>query len=382
MGTIIYQGREVTADKVDEIGGYMGSLLGQERNGVDQLWRDEAGRYYLHRQRYATGEGLPEYTHEAKAAGTLWERTHAINVNAAILWALTPRDSGLRAAAAGLLMEGRGYTDPHPSHLSAEQRALLRKAVQKPVALPTEVPQVLEEERLTRLAFDYAPTRESGGGCLEIVVSDEQMAQAEKLAVHFGVGARQFLALLALGDLPGQPQKDDTMTGLLFTEHVTFACSDRKLLRRIRRAAKASGLSVEGFVASAVAGYVDTCEEDMIVHPRTGRLLCANDDDLYTRERHRLTSAPIGQEHERKWQRTLHRQHVQFSAHLTTEQMERLEYPHLVHDCATDRELPCVLIPYDAEEGLPYLTVNGRDVAPWADVAGSTDARSKAKGAA
>ncbi len=44
--------------------------------------------------------------------------------------------------------------------------------------------------------------------------------------------------------------------------------------------------------------------------------------------------------------------------------MEQLEYSHVVHGRATGRELPCVLIPYDAEQGLPFLTINGRDVAP------------------
>ena len=128
MKTLTYQGRTIEARLLGEIGGYCGTLLGQERGGLDQLWRDKQGRLYMYRQRFATGEGLPEYNHEAVAAGTLWKTTHAVNINAAILWAIDCLgDSAwdLRRAAADLLMEGRGYRDPHPSHLSVEQRALM-----------------------------------------------------------------------------------------------------------------------------------------------------------------------------------------------------------------------------------------------------------------
>ena len=127
--TITYQGEQIEAEKIGEIGGYMGTLRHRQRNGTDHLYRDAEGCYYLRRERFVASEsGGHEWSSEARGAGTMFERTHAINVNAAILWAvnLLGLDAfDLRRDAAELLMEGQSYFDPHPSHLNAEQRMMV-----------------------------------------------------------------------------------------------------------------------------------------------------------------------------------------------------------------------------------------------------------------
>ena len=127
--TITYQGEQIEAEKIGEIGGYMGTLRGRQRNGTDHLFRDAEGRYYLRKERFTASEsGGHEWSSEAREAGTMFERTHAINVNAAILWAvnLLGLDAfDLRRDAAELLMEGRSYFDPQPVHLNPKRRAMV-----------------------------------------------------------------------------------------------------------------------------------------------------------------------------------------------------------------------------------------------------------------
>lgn len=339
--TIPYQGQDIAVTRVNCMSGDFTTSTG-DVNGDEDLYHDAAGHYYLRRKLdYLDGEC------ERPASGRV--HVHRLSATAAILWATTRLNSDtldLRCDAAALL----------------PKRAPCQPAA--PSTQPTTTAVDDTENGTTRLEFTYTPTPARVGGRMKIHMDAKQMELAEKLADHFCVGARQFLALLALNDLPDQPSGNGEAGDLLYAEHVRFTCKGKGRASRVRRAVKASGLSLEGFVAAAVSSWVKMYEDDMIVHPRTGRLLHADRHELFTRGQHEVTAAPVGKEHEPQWQRDLYRQYVSFSAHLTTEQMERLEYPHMVHDCASDRELPCVLIPYDAEEGLPYLRVGGRDVAP------------------
>ena len=121
METIIYQGQEIQATRVNYISGAITTST-VDHEGDEDLFRDKAGRYYLRRQLSrldSEGECRP-------ASGRTL--VHRINVNAAILWATTRLNSetlDLRADAAALLMEGRGYIDRNPSHLTTKQRAEL-----------------------------------------------------------------------------------------------------------------------------------------------------------------------------------------------------------------------------------------------------------------
>ena len=126
MQTIIHQGQPIRATLVNYLSGTIPTST-VDADGDEELFRDEAGRYYLRR----TLNLLTDY-HEDGGEGNIAAsgRTlvHRINVNAAILWATTRLNSEtlhLRQDAAALLMEGRAYFDPHPSHLNAEQRAMV-----------------------------------------------------------------------------------------------------------------------------------------------------------------------------------------------------------------------------------------------------------------
>ena len=116
METIIYQGQEVAVQLVHYIHGdaiTTGGAGGLEFNGEEELLRDQAGRYYLRQTWTWVGHGECA---ETKASGRT--RVHRINLNAAILWAITRLNNvtfDLRADAANLLTEGRGYTDPTPT---------------------------------------------------------------------------------------------------------------------------------------------------------------------------------------------------------------------------------------------------------------------------
>ena len=118
METIIYQGQEVAVQVVNSIcGDGITTSTPKEYTGQEDLLRDEAGHYYLRQTiRYIDPTGEHQRDTLVKASGRT--RVHRINLNAAILWATTRLNSitaDLRADAANLLTEGRGYTDPAPT---------------------------------------------------------------------------------------------------------------------------------------------------------------------------------------------------------------------------------------------------------------------------
>lgn len=116
METIIYQGQALQAEKVNYIDGCVPTPTG-DHHGEEELFRDEAGRYYLLRRfdYFGTDPDTGHWLREASGRTLV----HRLNLNAAILWATSRLNSDtmdLRCDAADLLMEGRGYRDPAPTH--------------------------------------------------------------------------------------------------------------------------------------------------------------------------------------------------------------------------------------------------------------------------
>ena len=132
MQTIIYQGQPVQATLVNYLSGTIPTST-VDADGDEELFRDEAGRYYLRRKL-----GLLADYHEDNGEGNIEAsgRTHVhrLSINAAILWATTRLNSetlALRNDAADLLMENRGYNDPYPLNMTAAKRNAL--AVAQPI---------------------------------------------------------------------------------------------------------------------------------------------------------------------------------------------------------------------------------------------------------
>jgi hypothetical protein len=119
METIIYQGEEIEVEHVGQINVSMNA-----RDGMDNLFCDAEGCYYLRRETYREGVLCFEASEEPdKYAYRCF--VHRINVNAAILWAvdISAGASRLRWDAASLLMENRSYFDPNPIHCPAASRS-------------------------------------------------------------------------------------------------------------------------------------------------------------------------------------------------------------------------------------------------------------------
>ncbi len=134
MQTIIYQGQPVQATLVNYLSGTIPTST-VDADGDEELFRDEAGRYYLRRKL-----GLLADYHEDNGEGNIEAsgrtHVHCISINAAILWATTRLNSetlALRNDAAGLLMENRGYFDPPPAHTNATKHSALTVAAARPV---------------------------------------------------------------------------------------------------------------------------------------------------------------------------------------------------------------------------------------------------------
>lgn len=131
MKTIIYQGQEVQVQVVNSIcGDGITTSTPKEFTGEEELLRDEAGHYYR-RQCIDWIDPVGDHLRDdlIKASGRT--RVHRINLNAAILWATTRLNSvtlDLRADAAELLTEGRGYTDPAPTPKMRQSVELAAKA--------------------------------------------------------------------------------------------------------------------------------------------------------------------------------------------------------------------------------------------------------------
>ena len=454
MKTINYQGQEVQATLVNYLSGNIPTTT-VDHDGDEELFRDERGRYYLRRTLNLLDS---ESTDPQPASGRTL--VHRINVNAAILWATTRLNSetlDLRSDAASLLMEGRGYTDPHPSHLTPPQRELVKNGavqgaatLELPFDLPpvhrrllevftrgygisaatlaraslmqqlqwmygghdsTELPETVrcireygelgspaegddletllaaagmtEEEaegvqpepapsgppqaivgaNMHRFTFEYPATHTTCGMRRTIEVSDEQMNRAGELAVHFDLAPTEFLRRLAdHNNLPGQARRsDDKLRTSLQAGNIAFVCMEETMAKRIERAAQSRHQTVDEFVAESLGGDVDMWEENMLLHPVTGEMLEDDFETLFTETHSEMIVPPVGREHEPQFQTRPGRQRVRFCAYLTPEQLERLEFPHMVSDCESDEEVPTLLVPFDAD-ACPFLEVDGQRI--------------------
>ena len=109
-------------------------------------------------------------------------------------------------------------------------------------------------------------------------VNENCKKAVKPVADQFGISVEEFLKRKTLGRLPGQitcrRKAHDAPRGFGVTP-----CNDRQLWTRIERAA-AFGARYRGvpskdktqaFVWDSIMGWVDACEDDMILHPLTGR---------------------------------------------------------------------------------------------------------------
>ena len=97
------------------------------------------------------------------------------------------------------------------------------------------------------------------------------------IADEFGMSAEQFLELYSRHRLPAQLVRGDRLCEEKAPAGFGVApCEEPSIQRRIRRAARFAGLSVNDFVWRALAGAVNCCEDDMILSPKTGRPVAAD----------------------------------------------------------------------------------------------------------
>ena len=333
METIIYQGQPTKATLVNYLSGAIPTST-VEHDGDEDLFRDEAGRYYLRRQLSrldSEGECRP-------ASGRT--HVHRISIKAAILWATTRLNSqtlDLRLSAAdalkvpaltgdtrhgvseSTLKAAACYAAKHGRTLDqfivdclemvakddqfvpvsggeAETPGTVSPASAGPVAPLVEEPQ----PGVRRFTFDYSASRWLAARRRTVELTDEQMERARELAEAFNMDLLPFLqGLVDRNHLPGQScRKDAKVYNLLQGEHIGFVCTDVAMARRIERAAQSRGESVEEYVAHALGGDVDAWEECMLLHPTTGDLLDTDYEELYTEVKCEYMLAPLGRENE------------------------------------------------------------------------------------
>ena len=346
---VLYQGQEIEATLVNYLSGTIPTST-VDAGGDEQLFRDEAGRYYLRR----TLSLLADH-HEDGGEGNIPAsgRTlvHRLNLNAAILWATTRLNSeplDLRNDAASLLMENRGYRAPAPTApmrhvpvllaanghdelspassygvnqttLEAATRyaATAGRTLEQMVAeflettaeniashddarQPDTLPEPPADVQIVgvchRFTSDYPATRKACGRQRVLELDDERMRRVSELAAVFGLAPTKFLRRLAhYNNLPGQMRSPtDRLHGALQASHVAFACMDPVMAKRIERAAVARNQTVDEFVADSLGGDVDMWEECMLLHPVSGELLEADYEQLYTETSDKLTTPPVG----------------------------------------------------------------------------------------
>ena len=100
------------------------------------------------------------------------------------------------------------------------------------------------------------------------------------IADQFGMSVERFLELYSRRRLPAPLNHgirlDEERAPAGFS--VTL-CDEPSIQKRIRRAARFAGFSVTDFAWRALASSVNSCEDDMILSPKTGRPF-ANDVEL------------------------------------------------------------------------------------------------------
>ncbi len=112
MKTIKYQGKKVRVKLLAELDGYESMQLGREVTGHDQLYRTEAGVYYLEREEWTRGFNEPaDGSKEQKREARYYHSVRRISLTAATQWlALTFVDgSEMQYDIAQAMMDGKGY---------------------------------------------------------------------------------------------------------------------------------------------------------------------------------------------------------------------------------------------------------------------------------
>ncbi len=336
-------------------------------------------RYAEHRQKLAGKDALatagqptrPSYQLDAVASAML--RKACANGTACHHAGEDPRD--LINAAVTFYLCGED-NDQHGDFDLNDSSDALKRATHDRLALEAQAPAAAPRKEATviiplleqppgvhHFTFDYPATGKVCGRRREVELSDAQMERAGELAAHFDLSVEAFLCGLAdNNDLPGQPRRSgNKLADVIQAADIAFVCMDEAMAARIERAAQACKRTADEFVADAVGRDVDMYEEDMLVHPATGALLDDEFKALYEEGKVEITAAPVGREHEPQFRMRPGRQYVNFGAYLTLEQLERLEFPHMVSDCAADQEVKTLLIPFD-EDSTPFLQVGGKQV--------------------
>ena len=249
----------------------------------------------------------PDVLHDAKARRAAYEAHpgHAARQNKAKAAFYGVSVKTLEAAGRHAAKSGRTTEEMVAEMLEnvAEDDAHTVPLIGEPPIEPE--PTEDQEPDFHRFTFDYPATRKHCGIRRVVDLNGEQMVQVQQLAVHFGLTPEQFLrALVHNNNLPGQPHRSgNKIQDALEAEHITFVCSEPEMAKRIERAALAREQTVDEFVAHCVGSDVDMWEECMLVHPATGELLAADEEELYDEVEKTITAPPIGREHEPQFQK-------------------------------------------------------------------------------
>lgn len=130
-------------------------------------------------------------------------------------------------------------------------------------------------------------TVEKENGVVEWNLNSECRRVVQPIANEFGMTIEQFLTLYTRGRLPAQLVKGNDMDG----ENpppgfAVSACEDPLIWNRVCRAAKLNGRSVREFVWAAIASFVNSEEEGMLLSPKTGEpiIVCEMEEFVVRRE--------------------------------------------------------------------------------------------------
>lgn len=122
-------------------------------------------------------------------------------------------------------------------------------------------------------------------GLIEWNLNSKCRKVVKPIADEFGMAIERFLTLYSLHRLPGQ------LPSRAFCEEQDRACDieikfdldqlkKSPVWKRIKRAAQLSGQSVSEFIQEALMETVRSCEEDVILSPRTGKII-GDDHELF-----------------------------------------------------------------------------------------------------
>lgn len=120
------------------------------------------------------------------------------------------------------------------------------------------------------------------GGLIEWNLNSKCRKVVKPIADEFGMAVERFLTLYSLHRLPGQlPSRafceEQDRADNIEVKFDLDALKKSPAWKRIKRAAQLSGQSVTDFIQEALMDTVRCCEENVILSPRTGKII---GDDL------------------------------------------------------------------------------------------------------